>query len=58
MNFIYTYDIQTANQLRILGYHEMDSEMNGIYVFVNQPTRKISNSIDLSKIKYSNVLCV
>lgn len=58
MNFIYTYDIQTANQLRILGYQEIDSEMNGIYVFVNQPTLKIPNNIDLSKIKYSNVLCV
>ena len=56
-NFIKTSDESTAETLRELNYQQVDFS-NGIYTFLNTDKINFSESIDKSKIQYSNMLCV
>ena len=56
-NFIKTSDESTAETLRDLNYQQVDFS-NGIYTFLNTDKINFSESIDKSKIQYSNMLCV
>ena len=57
MNFICTKDEQTASVLENLGFKRIDSN-NGYYMFLNCEALKFSNEVDISKIQYTNMLCV
>ena len=56
-NFIKTADNSTAEILKNLNYQQVDFS-NGIYTFLNTDKINFSESIDKSKIHYSNMLCV
>ena len=56
-NFIKTSDESTAETLKNLNYQQVDYS-NGIYTFLNTDKINFSESIDKSKIQYSNMLCV
>ena len=56
--FIKTSDIETRNKLLNLGVQEIMSNETNTYVFLNCNKLQFSNDIDLSKIKYSNMLCI
>ena len=53
--FITTQDITTATLLSQQGYQQVQNS-NGIYVFLNTDKFRFSNDIDITKIKYSNML--
>lgn len=54
--FLITYDVNVAEQLRRLGLNEIISINTDIFTFVNDSTMTFSNDIDMSKIHYSNKL--
>lgn len=56
--FVKTSDIETRNKLLNLGFQEVMSNETNTYVFLNCNKLQFSNDIDLSKIKYSNMLCI
>jgi hypothetical protein len=55
-NFIITADANTATALRNSGFQEMKTGNPNIYTFQNNTTLKFSESVDIDKIKYSNML--
>lgn len=55
-NFIMTVDENTATALRKSGFREMKTGNKNIYTFLNNTTLKFSESVDINKIKYSNML--
>ena len=57
-NFIVTYDSDTANLLVRSGFTRVESINKNAYMFINDKALKFDNSIDLSKLKYTNMLCV
>ena len=54
-NFITTKDIPTATLLLKQGYQKVQ-DSNGIYVFLNTDKLRFSNEIDITKLKYTNML--
>ena len=54
-NFIKTSDKSTAETLKNLNYQQVDYS-NGIYVFLNTDKLQFSNEIDITKLKYTNML--
>ena len=57
-NFITTLDSNTAILLRKSGYTEIPSGSKGLFAFINDQKLKFDNSIDTSKIKFTNMLYV
>lgn len=55
--FIITFDSDTATALLKLGFTEIPSGSNESHTFINDQTLKFDVSIDMSKIKFSNMLC-
>ena len=53
--FITTQDTPTATLLSQQGYQQVQNS-NGIYVFLNTDTLRFSNEIDITKLKYTNML--
>ena len=54
-NFIITKDAHTATLLSQQGYQQVQNS-NGIYVFLNTDKLQFSNEIDITKLKYTNML--
>ena len=54
-NFITTQDTHTATLLLKQGYQKVQ-DSNGIYVFLNTDKLQFSNEIDITKLKYTNML--
>lgn len=58
-NFIKTTDDETAIKLRKLNYQEIPSIEVGVYTFINRNEMQFSSDdIDMSKLHYTNVLCM
>ena len=57
-NFIITYDSNTADLLVKLGFTWVENSNNNAYMFINDNALKFDDSIDLSKLKYTNMLCI
>ena len=57
-NFIVTYDSDTATLLIKSGFTKVENSNKNAYMFINDKTLKFDNSIDMSKLKYTNMLCV
>lgn len=57
MNFIKVKDEETAEKLKNLNFQLIDFS-DGIYTFLNNASFHFSNDIDVTKIKYSNMLCI
>ena len=57
-NFIITYDSNTADLLVKLGFTRVENSNKNAYMFINDKALKFDNSIDMSKLKYTNMLCV
>ena len=57
-NFIVTYDSDTATLLIRSGFTRIENSNQNAYMFINDKTLKFDNSIDMSKLKYTNMLCV
>lgn len=55
-NFIRTTDKNTADKLSSLGFKKIQYT-NGMYLFLNS-SLKFTEEIDLSKIKYTNIMQV
>ena len=53
--FITTKDTHTATLLFQQGY-QLVQNSNGIYVFLNTDKLRFSNEIDITKLKYTNML--
>lgn len=56
-NFIKVSDVDTMKALVKLGYQIVDTQ-NGVYTFLNDDKLCFSEKLDLSKIQYSNILCI
>ena len=54
-NFIITKDASTPTLLLKQGYQKVQ-DSNGIYVFLNTDKLQFSNEIDITKLKYTNML--
>lgn len=57
-NFIITYNSNTADLLAKLGFTKVENSNKNAYMFINDNTLKFDDSIDLSKIQYTNTLCI
>ena len=57
-NFIITYDSNTADLLAKLGFIKVENSNKNVYMFINDNALKFDDSIDLSKIQYTNTLCI
>lgn len=56
-NFIRTMDKNTADQLISAGF-KMVQNSGGCYLFLNSKTFQFDTNIDISKIRYTNVMHV
>lgn len=56
--FIVTFDSGTATALLKSGFTEIPSGNDNSHTFINDKTLKFDDSIDMSKLKYTNMLCV
>ena len=54
--FVFTYDEKTREQLIELGFIEIQTPAR-FYMFVNKNKFNFDNNIDVSKLKYTNVMC-
>ena len=54
-NFIITKDAPTATLLLEQGYQKVQ-DSNGIYVFLNTDKLQFSNELDITTLKYTNML--
>lgn len=57
-NFIVTYDSDTATLLIRSGFVRVENSNKNAYMFINDNALKFDDSIDLSKIQYTNTLCI
>lgn len=57
-NFIKTTDENTRNTLIEEGFQELPSAETGVYVFLNCNKMQFSFDVDISKLHYTNVLCM
>ena len=56
--FIFTYDKEVREQLITLGYTEVQTPAH-FYMFVNNNKMNFAeNDIDMSKVKFTNIMCV
>lgn len=55
--FITTSDKQQRQNLINLGFQEIPSG-NSFFMFINNSTLKFDDSVDMGKIKFTNMLCV
>lgn len=55
--FIVTFDSDTATALSKSGFTEIPSGNDKSHTFINDQTLKFDANIDMSKIKFSNMLC-
>ena len=56
--FVSTTDLETRNKLLKLGFQEIENS-NNKYTFINTKTLKFEDdSIDKSKLQYTNMLCI
>ena len=56
--FIFTYDKEVREQLITLGYIEVQTPAH-FYMFVNDFKMNFADSdVDVSKLKFTNVMCV
>lgn len=56
--FIFTYDKEVREQLITLGYIEVQT-LAHFYMFVNNTKMNFAeNDIDMSKVKFTNIMCV
>lgn len=51
-----TADSNTADILRKIGFKEIETGNKNNYTFLNDATLKFSECVDMSKIRYSNIL--
>lgn len=56
--FIVTFDAGTATALLQSGFTEIPSGNDSSHTFINDKTLKFDDSIDASKLKYTDMLCV
>lgn len=56
-NFIRTTDEDTAMQLSKFGFQKIN-DSSGEYIFINNRKLQFSDEIDISKITYTNILCI
>ena len=56
-NFIRTQDAKVADVLKSLGFRMIDDK-NNTYTFINNQSLKFSKDFDMSKIYYTNILCI
>lgn len=54
--FMVTADSNTADILRKIGFKEIETGNKNNYTFLNDATLKFSECVDMSKIRYSNIL--
>ena len=54
--FIVTFDSSTATALLKSGFTEIPSSNDNSHTFINDKTLKFDDSIDMSKIKFTNML--
>ena len=57
-NFIVTYDPDTGTLLIRSGFTWVENSNKNVYMFINDNALKFDDSIDLSKIQYTNTLCI
>lgn len=57
-NFIVTYDSDTATLLIRSGFTKIENSNKNAYMFINDNALKFDDSIDLSKIQYTNILYI
>lgn len=57
-NFIKTTDENTRKLLAKEGFREIPSAEAGVYVFLNYNKMQFSSDVDISKLHYTNVLCM
>lgn len=57
-NFIVTYDSDTATLLIRSGFTRVENSNKNTYMFINDQSLKFDDSIDMSKIQYTNTLCI
>ena len=55
--FITTSDKQQRQNLINLGFQEIPSG-NSFFMFVNNSTLKFDDSVDMKKIRFTNMLCI
>lgn len=56
--FVFTYDTKTREQLIELGFIEVQTPSH-FYMFVNNNKINFAeNDIDMSKVKFTNIMCV
>lgn len=55
--FIITSDEQQRQNLTNIGFQEIPSG-SSFFMFVNNSTLKFNNSIDINKVKFTNMLCM
>ena len=56
--FIFTYDKEVREQLITLGYIEVQTPAH-VYMFVNNTKMNFAeNDIDMTKVKFTNIMCV
>lgn len=55
--FITTSDEQQRQNLINLGFQEIPSG-NSFFMFVNNSTLKFDDSVDIGKLRFTNMLCV
>ena len=57
-NFIKTFDSDVATLLLKSGFIKVENNEPNTYTFINDQSLKFDNSIDMSKIKFTNMLYV
>ena len=57
-NFIKTSDSDVATLLLKSGFVKVENNEPNTYTFINDQSLKFDGSIDMSKLKYTNMLCV
>ena len=57
-NFIKTTDVETAKKLRSQEFQEIVSSEPGVFVFLNCNKIQFSSDVDVTKIRYTNTLCI
>lgn len=57
-NFIFTQDESTAKLLESCGYEEIPTNNIKSHMFINNAMLKFSDEIDISKVNFTNMLCI
>ena len=55
--FIRVKDTNTIKMLTNLGFKQIDKQ-NSVVTFINDTSLKLTNEIDISKLQYTNMLCI